>query len=218
MRRPRPSSRPGLGSSHALSALARWLGRCTWVTTLGPKRSTRGGPASPKQASKWARRLLVAFRETGLIGLEDPGCHLPGVTSPFAYPAPLPGPGLGLATTLAPPAWGSCRCTWVTTLGPKRATRGGPASPKQPSQLAGSLLVAFQETGLIGLEDPGRHLQGVTSPFAGPAPLPSPGLCLATPLAPPIKGSGHCTCVTTLGPERATRAGPASPKQPSEWA
>ena len=52
------------------------------------------------------------------------------------------------------------------------------------------MLVEFQETGLIGLEDPGRHLQGVTSPFAVPAPLPGPGLGLATPLAPLWPGVG----------------------------
>ena len=162
--------------------------------------------------------MLVAFFESGLIGLQDPGRHLLGFMLPCAGPAPLPGPGLGLATPLAPPVKASGRCTCVTTLGPKRATRGGPASLKQPSKLAGRLLIAFQVTGLIGLEDPGRHLQGVRSPFAGPAPLPSPGFCLAMALAPPVKGSVHCTWVTTRGPERATRAGPASPKQPSEWA
>ena len=71
---------------------------------------------------------------------------------------------------------------------------------------------------MIGLEDPGRHLQGVTSPCAGPAPLSSLGLGLATPLAPLVQGSGLGTWVTTLGPEKATRVGPASLKQPSEWA
>ena len=79
-------------------------------------------------------RSLVALRETGLIGLEDPGRDLQGVTSPFAGPAPLPSPGLGLATPLAPLAGVSGHCTWVNTLGPKKATRGGTASPKQPSQ------------------------------------------------------------------------------------
>ena len=80
------------------------------------------------------------------------------------------------------------------------------------------LLVAFRETGLIGLEDPGRHLLGVSSPFAGPAPLPGPGLGLATPLAPLAQGSGCSTWVATLSPKRATRGGPAFLKQPSEWA
>ena len=70
----------------------------------------------------------------------------------------------------------------------------------------------------MGLEDPGRHLLGVTSPCTGPAPLPGPGLGLATPLAPLARGSGRCTWVTTLGPERATRGGPVSLKQPSQWA
>ena len=44
------------------------------------------------------------------------------------------------------------------------------------------------ETGLIWLEDTGRHLMGVTSPCAGPAPLPSPGLGLAKPLVLPKPG------------------------------
>ena len=150
--------------------------------------------------------------------LEDPGRHLLGVMSPCAGPTTLPGPGLGLATPLASLVQGSGRCTWVTTLGPERSTRGGPASPKQPSEWALRLLDAFWETGLFGLEDPGRHLMGVTSPCAGTAPLPSPGLGLATPLAPLARGSGLCTWVTTLAPDRATRGGPVSPRQPSEWA
>ena len=74
---------------------------------------------------------------------------------------------------------------------PERATRGGPASLKQPSKWACRLLVAFQKTGLIGLEDPGRHLQGVTSPCTRPAPLPGPGVSLAIPLAP--LAGGHVT-------------------------
>ena len=40
------------------------------------------------------------------MGLETPGAILPGVTSPLAGPATLPGPGLGLATPLAPLARG----------------------------------------------------------------------------------------------------------------
>ena len=64
------------------------------------------------------------------MGLEDHGRHLPGVTSPRTGPFPLPGPGLGLATPLAPLARGSGRCIWVTTLGPKRATVGGSSLPE----------------------------------------------------------------------------------------
>ena len=47
-----------------------------------------------------------------------------------AGPAHLPGPGLGLATPLAPPARGLGCCTWVTTLGPKRAMCGGSRFPE----------------------------------------------------------------------------------------
>ena len=74
--------------------------------------------------------LLVALWETGLIRLETTAAILLGVTSPLAGPAPLPGPGLGLPTPLAPPARGLGRCTWVTTLGPKRATCGGSSLPE----------------------------------------------------------------------------------------
>ena len=56
-----------------------------------------------------------------MIGLKDPGRHLLGVNSLCAGPAPLPGPGLGLATLLAPPELGVYRCAWVTTLRLKRA-------------------------------------------------------------------------------------------------
>ena len=73
---------------------------------------------------------MVALRATGVIGLEDPGLHLPGITSPLTGPAPLPGPGLGLATPLAPLARVSGRCTRVTTRGPKRATCGGSSLPE----------------------------------------------------------------------------------------
>ena len=45
------------------------------------------------------------------MGLETPGAILPGVTSLLAGPATLPGPGLGLATPLAPLPRGSGRCT-----------------------------------------------------------------------------------------------------------
>ena len=88
------------------------------------------GPASLKQISEWVCRLLVAFWETGLIGLEVPAAILPVVTSPLAGPAPLPGRGLGLATPLAPPARDLGRLSWVTTLGPKRATCGGSSLPE----------------------------------------------------------------------------------------
>ena len=72
--------------------------------------------------------LLVALWETGLIRLEDPGSHTGGVKSPLAGPAPLPGPGLGLATPLAPLSRGSGLCTWVTTLGPAAAILPGDTS------------------------------------------------------------------------------------------
>ena len=95
-----------------------------------PEKVHTWGSSLPEAAIQVGVKLLVAFRETGLIGLEDPGCHLPGVTSLFAGPAPLPGPGLGLATPLGPLARGSGCYTWVTTLGSKRATRGGSSLPE----------------------------------------------------------------------------------------
>ena len=65
------------------------------------------------------------------MGLEEPGIHSAGESRPCApAPHPLPGLGLGLSTPLAPLARGSGRCIWVTTLGPKRATRGGSSLPE----------------------------------------------------------------------------------------
>ena len=69
------------------------------------------------------------------MGLEDPGSHSPRVTSLCAGPAPLPRQGLSLATPLAPLARGSGRCTWVTTLGPKRAMRWGSSLPEAVFQV-----------------------------------------------------------------------------------
>ena len=59
------------------------------------------------------------------MGLEDRGSHSGGGHVPARGPAPLPNLVLGLATPLAPPPRGSGLCTWVTRLGPKRATGGG---------------------------------------------------------------------------------------------
>ena len=70
-----------------------------------------------------------------MIGLEDPIRHLQVVTSRRTSPAPLPGPGLGLATPLAPLSGGSGHCTWVNTLGPKKATRGGSSLPEAAFQV-----------------------------------------------------------------------------------
>ena len=66
----------------------------------------------------------------------------------------------------------------------------------------------------MGLEDPGRHQQGVTSPCAGHSPRPGPGLGLATPLAPLAQwlGPGHCTWVNTQGPKKATCGGSSPPE------
>ena len=59
---------------------------------------------------------------------------LPCVSYPSISPDPLPGPGSGLATQSSisgQGVWICCTCS--TTLSPKRAERGGPASPKRPS-------------------------------------------------------------------------------------
>ena len=61
---------------------------------------------------------------------------LPWVSYPSISPDPLPGPGSGLAT---PPSISGLGvwigCTRSTTLSPKSAACGGPASPKRPSCL-----------------------------------------------------------------------------------
>ena len=64
------------------------------------------------------------------MGLEDPGSPSPRVTSLCAGPVSLPGLGLSLATPLAPLARELGRCTWVNTLGPKRATCGESSLPE----------------------------------------------------------------------------------------
>ena len=123
--RPRPSSWPGLGSSHAPSA-----------TGPGVRLLYLGYHAMPEKGHVWGvllpRSRLLSGREGCWLhsgrqassGLRTPAAIFLGVTSLRAGPAPLPGLGLGLATPLAPLAQGSGCCTWVTMLGPKRAMRG----------------------------------------------------------------------------------------------
>ena len=65
---------------------------------------------------------------------------------------------------------------------------------------------------MIGLEDPGRHLQGVTSPFASPTPLPGPGLGLATALAPLVQGIGSLYLCYHARPENGHTWGSSLPE------
>ena len=128
-RRPRPSSRPGLGSGHATSAICPVLGSGTCYHARPEKGHVWG--VQPPQSSLPSGRedcRLHSGRQAW-SGLGALAAMWPGVSSPRAGPAPPPGPGLGLATPLAPPArgWGVVP---VTTLGPKRATRGASSLPK----------------------------------------------------------------------------------------
>ena len=67
--------------------------------------------------------------------LGTPAAMWPGLTSPKVSPAPLPGPGLGLATPLAAPARGWDRLDQLAHNKPKGGrARGGPAAPKQSSE------------------------------------------------------------------------------------
>ena len=58
----------------------------------------------------------------------------PGLTSPSISPAPLPGPGLGLATPLAAPALGWDRLYLLAHAKPKEGSVWGPTAPKQSSE------------------------------------------------------------------------------------
>ena len=59
----------------------------------------------------------------------------PGLTSPSISPAPLPGPGLVLATPLEAPARGWDQLYLLADTKPKEGrARGGPAAPKQSSE------------------------------------------------------------------------------------
>ena len=76
---------------------------------------------------------LLPRRQAGLR-LGTLAAMWPGLTCPSISPAPLPGPGLGLATPLAAPAQGWDRLYLLADTKPKRAAHGGPAAPKQSSE------------------------------------------------------------------------------------
>ena len=67
---------------------------------------------------------------------------------------------------------------------------------------------------MIWLEDTGRHLLGVTSPCPGHAPLPGPGLGLATPLAPLARGFGSLKLGYHARPEKGHTWGSSLPEAP----
>ena len=103
---PAPLPGPGSGQPCPIASLAQGL---DWLYVLDH--------AKPEKGHAWGSSLPKAD-------------FLPGVTSPNVSPASLPGPGSGLAT---PPSVSSLGvrigCTCSTTLSPKRAVRGDPASP-----------------------------------------------------------------------------------------
>ena len=72
---------------------------------------------------------LLPKRQAGLR-LRTPASLWPGLTSPRVSPAPLPGPGLGLATPLAAPARGWDRLDLLAHAKPKEGRAWGSSSPK----------------------------------------------------------------------------------------
>ena len=77
---------------------------------------------------------LLPRRQAGLR-LGTPAAMWPGLTSPSVSPAPLPVPGLGLATPLVAPARGWDRLDLLAHAKPKEGrARGVPAAPKQSSK------------------------------------------------------------------------------------
>ena len=128
-RRPRPSSRPGLGSGHAPSATGPGLGGGTCYHAR-PEKGHAWGVQPPQSSLPSGREdcRLHSGRQAW-SGLGALAAMWPGVSSLRAGPAPPPGPGLSLATPLAPPARG-WEVVPVTTPGPKKATCGGVQPPR----------------------------------------------------------------------------------------
>ena len=76
---------------------------------------------------------LLPRRQAGLR-LWTPTTMWTGLTSPSVSPAPLPRPGLGLATPLAAPAQGWDRLDLLADVKPKEGRVWGPPAPKQSSE------------------------------------------------------------------------------------
>ena len=100
--RPCPSSWPGLGSSHAPSGMVPGVRSLFLCHHARPEKGHAWGSSLPEAAFR------VGLKTAGCIPGDrldrawgTPGAILPWVTSPHAGPAPLPNPGLGLATPLA---------------------------------------------------------------------------------------------------------------------
>ena len=72
---------------------------------------------------------LLPRRQAGLR-LGTPAAMWPGLTSPSISPAPLPGPGLSLATPLAAPARGWDRLDQLAHAKPKEGSAWGSSRPE----------------------------------------------------------------------------------------
>ena len=72
---------------------------------------------------------LLPKRQAGLR-LRTPATMWPGLMSPSISPAPLPGPGLGLATPLAAPARGWDQLYLLADAKPKEGRAWGSSRPK----------------------------------------------------------------------------------------
>ena len=148
-----------------------------------------------------------------------------GVTSPNVSLAPLPGPGLGLATPLA----FHVRAIGLAfpahpVLVPKRPRVGVqlPRSSIQSGREDCWMLPRRRAWPSMG-NPAAAMLPGVTSPSVSPAPLPVPSSRpgLGSSHAPSISWPGvriGCTCSSMLSPKRPGRGSPATLKQPCVWA
>ena len=72
---------------------------------------------------------LLPKRQAGLR-LRTPAAMWPRLTSPSVSPAPLPGPGLRLATPLAAPAQGWDRLDLLADAKPKEGRAWGSSRPE----------------------------------------------------------------------------------------
>ena len=126
---------------------------------------------------------------------------------------------MGLATPLAAPARGWDQLDLFADTKPKEGHAFGVLPPRN------SLLREREDCGLLPRRQAGLRLgtpttmwPRLTSPSVSPAPLPGPGLDLATPLAAPARGWDWLDLLADAKPKRATHGGPAAPKQSSEGA
>ena len=168
--------------------------------------------------------LSREHEDCGLLPRRQDGLRLgtlaamwPGLTSPLVNPAPLPRPGLGLATPLAAPAGAGIGWTCWPTLCP-REPRMGVQPPRTSLPRERELWVASQETSWTAPGDPGRHVAGAHVPERQPRPSSRPGLRSSHAPGGPSRGWDWLDLLADTKPKRAAHGGPPAPKQSSEGA